>query len=209
MSRIECAPQSQGQTELRRQLRPLPSIVHHALGTLYEEPALLMLVISVSGLTGLQHLLPQAVPITQASGKSRASPSRLASLGSGPFMAREGAGGGRAFRDSLQEFGDDPASGAEPELRRRTAFISAVQRDVQAPLLEVRCAAVMCCTCRSRWHALSIATCLTAVSHIGATLLPLLGSALLRQGRACRGSSAVYHMVHLVVPGPASCITSV
>ncbi len=36
-------------------------MVHHALGTLYEEPALVALVVHVSTLAGLGHLLPQQV----------------------------------------------------------------------------------------------------------------------------------------------------
>ncbi len=138
MSRIERALPSPSRARLRRQLRQLPSIVHHALGTLYEEPALLMLVISVSGLTGLQHLLPPAASTyRQLSGNFGASRSVLGSLGSRRFLSK-------SPRRSLEAFGDEPAI-EEPERQRSMGFVTAVHMDAKAPLLEVSCAALQQC----------------------------------------------------------------
>lgn len=49
-------PQEEQQA-LQRRLQRLPGVVHHPLGTLYEEPALVVLVLTLAELQGLGHLL--------------------------------------------------------------------------------------------------------------------------------------------------------
>jgi hypothetical protein len=63
-------PQEEQQA-LQRRLQRLPGVVHHPLGTLYEEPALVVLVLTLAELQGLGHLLAgQEQQVPSSSGGS-------------------------------------------------------------------------------------------------------------------------------------------